>query len=113
MRATSSLATYIRPLSRWEKHNLDINKRPHPQKHQTTLLYSVFNEMMFKISHLLFWSCLVAQSFAAGCGVDPVAVYDGDGAAKDAPIILKIGNGGAGQSGLVGGMQAQSLLPTC
>ena len=41
--------------------------------------------------------------------VDPVAVYDGNGVAKDANITLKIGNGGAGQSGLVGG-EAPALV---
>ena len=56
-------------------------------------------KMMLKTLQLLSWTYLAAQSLA----VDPVAVYDGDGAAKGAAVALRIGNGGAGQSGLVGG----------
>ena len=55
--------------------------------------------MLFKAIQLVAWSYLATQAFA----VDPVAVYDGNGTAKDANITLKIGNGGAGQSGLVEG----------
>ena len=60
--------------------------------------------MLFKAVRLVTWLYL-AQALA----VDPVAVYDGNGAAKDANIALKIGNGGAGQSGLVEG-EAPALV---
>jgi ABC-type tungstate transport system permease subunit len=36
-------------------------------------------------------------------GVDPAAVYDG-GYGRKSPILLGIGNGGAGQSGLIGAL---------
>jgi hypothetical protein len=35
--------------------------------------------------------------------IDPAAVYDG-GYGKDSSILLGIGNGGAGQSGLIKGI---------
>ena len=62
--------------------------------------------MMFTVVQLLCWASLALSA----CDVSPAAVYDGDGAAKDAPIALKIGNGGAGQSGLVGGRALDPLL---
>ena len=55
--------------------------------------------MMLKALNIFSWAYLAVRCLA----VDPAAVYDGDGVAKDAKIALKIGNGGAGQSGLVGG----------
>lgn len=64
--------------------------------------------MMFKAPSLLSWVYLAVRCFA----VDPAAVYDGDGVAKDAEIALKIGNGGAGQSGLVGGRYIQTGCST-
>ena len=55
--------------------------------------------MWAKTIKLLSWAY-----FAAMCAaVDPEVVYDG-GYKGDAPVSLRIGNGGAGQSGLVGGL---------
>jgi hypothetical protein len=47
---------------------------------------------------------LAAAALPGLCtAVDPAAVYDG-GYGSDHPILLGIGNGGAGQSGLIEGM---------
>lgn len=40
---------------------------------------------------------------ASAYAVDPAAVYDGGHKSSSTPITLRIGNGGAGQSGLIGG----------
>lgn len=55
--------------------------------------------MLAKTVKLLSWAYLAATCVA----VDPAAVYDG-GYKEDGPVSLRIGNGGAGQSGLVGGL---------
>lgn len=49
--------------------------------------------------------CLGWMYFAArALAVDPEEIYDGGfGASNSTSILLKIGNGGAGQSGLVKG----------
>jgi hypothetical protein len=52
--------------------------------------------MMFSLAYLL--AC--AASIVAA--VPPSAIYDG-GIKSDAEVALRIGNGGAGQSGLVKG----------
>ncbi|KAF4506196.1 hypothetical protein G6O67_006300 [Ophiocordyceps sinensis] len=48
-------------------------------------------------------AALAALALASSSlGVNPAAVYDGDVAgAKDAPVKLRLGNGGAGESGLI------------
>jgi hypothetical protein len=47
---------------------------------------------------------LAAATLPSLCAaVDPAAVYDG-GYGSDHPILLGIGNGGAGQSGLIEGV---------
>ena len=48
---------------------------------------------------LFCWIYLVVHIIA----VEPEAIYNGGLAKEDDPILLKIGNGGAGQSGLVKG----------
>jgi hypothetical protein len=58
---------------------------------------------------------MVSVRFLAAAGllslcaaVDPAAVYDG-GYGTNSSILLGIGNGGAGQSGLIKGNQFHSL----
>ena len=43
--------------------------------------------------------------------VDPAAIYNGSYSGTDAPILLRIGNGGAGQSGLVQGLTILLVAP--
>ena len=57
------------------------------------------------LSRAFPWSCLITTIAA----VDPAAVYDG-GFTEESSILLRIGNGGAGQSGLVKGIFAISLV---
>jgi hypothetical protein len=47
-----------------------------------------------------FWAACLINTIAA---VDPAAVYNGSLSTPNSPILLRIGNGGAGQSGLVKG----------
>lgn len=56
-------------------------------------------------------SLLAALALASSSlGVNPAAVYDGDVAgAKDAPVKLRLGNGGAGESGLIKGASPSPL----
>jgi hypothetical protein len=54
----------------------------------------------FPSSLYLYGSLGLASIVAA---IAPAAVYDGGYTSPDAQIQLRIGNGGAGQSGLVGG----------
>lgn len=45
--------------------------------------------------------------------VDPAAVYNG-GFNSSKEVLLRVGNGGAGQSGLIGGMfETRIYRPTC
>lgn len=69
-----------------------------------------------KISRLVLYtmfgrqvSCLAlaVASLLSGVNaqVEPQAIYDGGLNSTDAPVLLRIANGGAGQSGLIKGMQ--------
>ncbi|WEW57262.1 hypothetical protein PRK78_002727 [Emydomyces testavorans] len=57
----------------------------------------------------LFFLCLL-QFILTILAVDPEAVYDGGQSSNNAPINLNIGNGGAGQSGLVKGRYSNIVL---
>jgi hypothetical protein len=52
-------------------------------------------------SYLALLSCLII--YAVAQQIQPQAIYDGGVASANDPITLRIGNGGAGQSGLVKG----------
>jgi hypothetical protein len=53
----------------------------------------------FKGPYLFCWMYLVAIAAA----VNPDAIYDGGYTVSNASLLLRIGNGGAGQSGLIEG----------
>lgn len=57
------------------------------------------------MAHLCKLTAVVAWVLAAlGAAVGPNAIYDGGIKDNNGTILLAIGNGGAGQSGLVKGM---------
>ena len=60
--------------------------------------------LSLSVSSLL---CLAESTYA----VDPDAVYDGGYNSTNATIELRIGNGGAGQSGLIKGQLLRLLRP--
>jgi len=61
----------------------------------------------FSFIYVLSWMSLAATMAA----IEPAAVYDGGFNSTDSTTLLRIGNGGAGQSGLVKGtFLAQNVL---
>ena len=48
---------------------------------------------------MLSWQTVIAQAIPT----TPSAVYNGSVATEDAPILIRVGTGGAGQSGMLGG----------
>lgn len=52
---------------------------------------------------------VLAVFFGIVAAVDPQAIYNGGFHSTTSPILLRIGNGGAGQSGLIKGKVLQYL----
>lgn len=60
--------------------------------------------------HLSKLAAVVALAVAAPtAAIDPNAIYDGGIKGNNGTIQLAIGNGGAGQSGLIKGMYMQTM----
>lgn len=58
-------------------------------------------------------AALVLLALAVGCAAqDPTAIYDGGFGRLNSTIELRIGNGGAGQSGLIEGKRPAHLTTT-
>jgi hypothetical protein len=54
------------------------------------------------LASILSWHLCMAQTMPT----TPSAIYNGSVATEDDPVLIRVGTGGAGQSGMLGGENA-------